>query len=184
MAFVCDTINWEQMKAAGVRFCIARATAGTAEDVTYLEWISQLQAHDIPHGSYHFLHPKANPVIQAQIFVDTRQPGVIGDWLDVEDSAQGRPTWDMVRLFVTEYERLTGIDIGIYTNAGTWQGSIQWYDPAFAERHPLWVASWRGDKPVLPRPWTSARIWQYGGEVLPGHVRPIDTNRLMQDVIY
>lgn len=189
MTYVTDTIDWDAMKAAGVQYVIVRASYGVVEDTTYLQWIPQIQTAGLVFGSYHFLTRRADPVLQAQRFLDTRLPGTIGptlgdgapsDWLDVERNGNDVPTWEQVRAFIAEHARVTGgAALGIYTNYDTWVNYIKYFDPEFAARHPLWVASWRNDRPLVPRPWQTALLWQYGATRLPGYARDIDVNRVM-----
>jgi len=181
--YIADTIDFKEMTTAGkVRGFVLRATIGLANDTTYSQWLPQVQEYT-SHGSYHFLYPDVNHAAQAKNFVDTRTPGRLGDWLDVETSELGIPTWPMVRDFVDQYFYLTRENIGIYTNVGTWEGEIKWYDPAFADLHPLWVANWDIAAPLIPRPWTSYKLWQYAAvSGLPGYTYVPGQNSKSVDV--
>ena len=182
-SYIADTIDFARMVSiGGIQGFICRATIGLREDESYAQWIPQIRAAGSIHGAYHFLYPGVPPVAQAQKFVQVRTPGWLGDWLDVENSTLGNVTWPMVRDFVAEYERLTGMNIGIYTNVGTWEGTVKWYVQEFAELHPLWVANWGVDEPAIPRPWTDWTGWQTGAKSVPGYTHVQYQNSMMVDV--
>jgi hypothetical protein len=54
---------------------------------------------------------------------------------------------------------------GIYTRPGWWHLHVG-RSPAWASRHPLWVADWNQKhlQPTIPTPWADigAEVWQIG----------------------
>ena len=187
---VTDTIDMDVITADGsVQGFIVRAAGGVTVDPLYDDWIALFNG--APHGNYHWLAPGLSAERQADVFLDTRTPGVLGDWLDVERNATiGVPTPEQVIQFDKRYKERTGMLPGIYTNFDTWQFYIKLFGPEFAKRK-LWIANHEASygslyKPLVPPPWdgndggvTNAVIkyWQYGMYATPGYSKgQLDNN--------
>lgn len=78
-----------------------------------------------------------------------------------------------------EVHRISGVRPGLYTYLFWWQAVSAGADTSWAVDYELWMAwyakGWPGggSKPKVPKPWSSARFWQFdgnGGLVLPNGV--------------
>lgn len=182
--------DWAQVKAAGVRFVIVKATQGTDRvDAQYERNRTELRANGIPFSAYHFAEPDTTPgdaVAEADHFVDTaRLDGRnLLPVLDLErhnDLSRRRLT-SWTKSWLARVEARLGVKPMIYTDRFFWQermGNSRW----FADNgYRLWIAHWTdGAQPILPaanwggRGWT---LWQYavqGG--LPGISGQVDRDR-------
>ena len=71
---------------------------------------------------------------------------------------------ERARRYVETLERYSGdACLLIYTGQWYWGGWLNY--PAWGAKHDLWIAAWTSAaRPVVPRPWTTWRIWQYAVE--------------------
>jgi lysozyme len=165
------TINWRQVRAAGVHFAIAKATeAQSWVDPQYVRNRQRADARGLLFGAYHFAQPDrtANDAIrEADHFVRTAQllPRHLVPVLDLEvHNGLGRKalvSW--TRTWLQRVESRLGVKPMIYTSPSFWierMGNSRW----FADNgYRLWIAHWRADTPRVPaanwggRGWT---IWQ------------------------
>jgi lysozyme len=158
------TINWTQVKAAGIEFAFARISDGTANPDAYFaaNW-KGMKAQGIVRGAYQFFRASVDPTAQANLVVTSLQQAgglLAGDLpvvMDIE-TADGQAettiesnmrTWLGV---VAAQTRLTPI---IYTSAGTYPVT----STAFAS-YPLWVANYGATCPSMPTGWSQWKFWQ------------------------
>ena len=165
--------NWAQVKQAGVKFAIAKATeAQTFHDPEYARNKAQAEANGIAFGAYHFARPDksaGDAVGEAHFF--SSFAALDGDnlipVLDLEDNgtlgARKLKRWTKAWLATVEAD--LGVKPMIYTSASFWNahmGNSRW----FADHgYRLWVAHWTANaQPAVPatnwggRSWT---VWQY-----------------------
>jgi lysozyme len=181
--------NWAQVKDAGVRFVIAKATQGTSwVDPEWARNRERLRANAIPFSAYHFAEPDATPgdaVAEADHFVNTARLDRrnLLPVLDLERHndmtvAQLR---EWVAAWLARVERRLGVKPMIYVSPSFWverMGNTTW----FADRgYRLWIAHWNVDTPTLPannwggRGWT---LWQYAVQCcVPGISGKVDRDR-------
>ena len=158
-------VDWVQVKASGNQFAFIKASEGTSIDPLYRLHVEAARREGIIVGSYHFFHPKADPVIQARTMIDATQGCFIGDLphvLDVElaDGLKvlGAQAADNVLKFLQFVESATGMTPIIYTAASFFLGE---QNPSAFARYPLWVANYGVSTPKLPAPWKDWKFWQY-----------------------
>lgn len=75
---------------------------------------------------------------------------------------------DWIHSFSKETLRLTGRHPALYTSTRWWR-TCTGNTPAFAAKHPLWLADWNNRAGPLPGGWHTRTVWQYADKGrLPG----------------
>jgi lysozyme len=169
-----ETIDWSQVKGAGIDFAYSRACYGSnpADDdgPVYVANHDGCKANGIPFGAYIFFLLTEDPVAQAQHFlsiIDGMQ-GQLRPMVDVEEgSGTTGSTYgniDALAAFNAAIKTGLGCDPVIYTNADTWDGAFGGTD-AFSG-HSLWVASFTGTpgNPTMPQGWSTYTVQQYSDQ--------------------
>jgi GH25 family lysozyme M1 (1,4-beta-N-acetylmuramidase) len=163
---------WDQVKADGIKFVIAKASEGSDKrDPQYASNKQQVEALGLPFTAYHFARPDTtvgDAVAEADNFVDAA--ALTGrnlvPVLDLEDNGglgkRKLVTW--TRDWLNEVQVRLGVKATIYTSPAFWAGSMG-NTPWFANNgYRLWVAHWGVNQPTVPaanwggRGWT---LWQY-----------------------
>lgn len=163
---------WSQVKAAGIRFVIAKATQGDDwVDPQYAGNRARLRGNRIPFSAYHYADPSTTPgdaVAEADHFVNTArlENRNLLPVLDLERhndlSTEVLAEW--ARTWLARVEERLRVRPMIYTSPAFWverMGDSTW----FADNgYRLWIAHWRVDSPTVPAAnwgghgWT---LWQY-----------------------
>lgn len=166
-------INFERMKAAGVRFTIIKASQGNWSDPAFqFNWPAVKDV--LPAHTYHFFDNRFHPKLQAEVYWNTvkiRPDGMF--WLDLEDRRAGDyKDFDAWFNFIEHLKRIsqgviTDERIGIYTALWYWRENTLTATPAelaYFKKFPLWYANYGevGSNPldpkfsdmVVPKPWT------------------------------
>ena len=187
--------RWSEVKAAGVRFVIAKATEGTAwVDPQYARNHARLKANNIPFSAYHFASPDATPgdaIAEANHFVDTAALGGrnLLPVLDLErhNDMPADFLHEWAKTWLARVEERLGVKPMIYTSPRFWverMADTRWFAD---EGYRLWIAHWNVDNPAVPaqgwggRGWT---LWQYavvGG--LDGISGKVDRDRYAGDTL-
>ncbi|WP_327085663.1 GH25 family lysozyme [Nonomuraea sp. NBC_01738] len=151
--------------ADGLAFGIAKASEGTGfTDKTFARNWSEIKRNGLVRGAYHFGRPGADPVRQADRFLDTvtKQGLEAGDLLildlEVTDGRSAKEVNAWAKRWLERVHDVTGVRALFYSS---------W---SFAQTHgdglgdyPLWVAHYGKEKGEVtaPEPWTSWAIHQY-----------------------
>ncbi len=164
--------KWALVKAAGVRFVIAKATQGTDwVDPQYSRNRTKLRANSLPFTAYHYAEPEATPgdaIAEADHFVDTARLNGrnLLPVLDLERDGGLTPDAlaEWVQTWLARVEARLGVKAMIYTNTPFWVERMG-DTPEFAEQgHRLWIRHLGAEAPTLPATnwgghgWT---IWQH-----------------------
>jgi lysozyme len=158
------TINWAQVKAAGLSFSIAKASEGTgiADPDFQANW-SGMKANGIVRGAYHFFHSSDSGATQADYFlqqVGTFAAGDLPPFLDWEVTDSGDSSATAIteaQNFINEIQARTGLTTIIYTDPGFWTGLG---NTTQFGAYPSWIANWGVTCPDMPSPWTNWLFWQ------------------------
>jgi GH25 family lysozyme M1 (1,4-beta-N-acetylmuramidase) len=200
------TIDWTQVKGAGVRFAFVQASRGNGldcdvvpdecgADAYYATNYAAARALKIRVGAYHraFIDPapdallRADARAEADIFlagVGSLRKGDLLPALDAETPFDGATpaqlqTW--ISTWLKRVRKRLGVRPIIYTNTTSWTAVGNTSKFARAGHH-LWVANWGVSKPSVPagnwarRGWS---IWQFTSSgKIPGISGRVDLNRL------
>ena len=181
-----SAIDWGAVAESEIRFCFIKATEGCG----YIDprfghnWQGAASA-GLLRGAYHFFHPSAPPVAQADSFIRTvgrLRPGDLPPVLDLEVPAAWAsiPPGDRAALAIQWLETVES-RLGITP--------IVYLSPAFATeilmgapalgRFPVWFAHYTAaSAPDVAKPWNSWTFWQYTGTgKAPGISLPLDLDR-------
>jgi GH25 family lysozyme M1 (1,4-beta-N-acetylmuramidase) len=181
-------IDWAQVKAAGKRFAIAKATEGIGfKDDRYDRNKANARVEGIAFGAYHFARPSnTEPVREADWFVDNSgyERGMIIPTLDLELTGGLGPNalTNWVKAWLQRVDERLGVKPMIYVSPSFWRSNMndsRWFaDNGYAI---LWVAHWGVSSPSVPgsnwggRSWT---FWQYTSDGrVPGIEGRVDLNR-------
>jgi len=160
------TINWTQVKAAGITYAWAKATEGTTiTDSEYSNNATNGVAAGVYMGAYHFAHPDDNgttagAIAEANHFLSVAQshivscelPPVLDYETDVSGSMTGAQQVAWVEAWMNTVQTATGITPIIYTN-----GSIaNEFTSALSSYCKLWIATNSGNSSTPPSAYDQA----------------------------
>ncbi|MBU1979408.1 MAG: glycoside hydrolase family 25 protein [Gammaproteobacteria bacterium] len=181
-------IDWSEAKRAGVKFAFIKATEFPdkkttlfIDDLLYRN-LQGVSANGIYWSAYHFFRTHIDPVIQAQVFVETvGQFTSLPPVLDLEAAGcKGEKLNLKVRAFLQEVERLTNRKPIIYTSGGFWRSYMMYEKRVHADwarEYPLWMAQYTTLWPTPLYPWAGWDFWQYSDKgKLPGFKTHMDLN--------
>jgi len=166
------TIDWVKAREDGISFAFIKATeGGTRVDPKAMSNLARCREAGIAPGMYHFYRHDVDPVVQAAHFLQNMGPHEEGDLppaIDVEAPGDGSgpltyPKTEAVHR-IGEVVRAVRAAIGrpplIYTYPSAWV-EVTNNSNAFADKYPLWIASYGVNTPKLVGGWTSYAVWQY-----------------------
>jgi GH25 family lysozyme M1 (1,4-beta-N-acetylmuramidase) len=169
-----STIDWTRVAAAGKKFAIVRASAGSlTADTRYAANRSGANAAGLPIAAYHYANPDTatnDALNEANWFLQNATPahGDLIPALDVEVtnglSVSAMQAW--VSTWLTRVSLVTGVKPMIYSSPNFWATSMgdtqQFADSGYTV---LWIAHWTSaSQPTVPgnnwggHGWT---FWQY-----------------------
>ncbi len=181
--FGVDVSHWEakidwQLAAPTVGFAYYKCTEGTRWfDVQFENNRQGCSLAGLPHAPYHYFHPLADPVQQANFFIETAGRSYKRYILDVEKPDRDPQIVLHIRSFLDRCHELTGIHPAIYTSAGYWNDFVH-PKPAWSSKYDLIVANYTVKRqPVLPIGWDDYKIWQFSDYFfIPGCTEACDGN--------
>lgn len=188
-------IDWERIKADGIRFAYIKATEGVGfVDPKMRAFAAGAQAAAIPHGFYHFARPDTRSGATTQTAIRDAQaeadsflavafprPGQLLPALDLETgSLVPRVLVRWTRAWLERVTERSGVTPLIYTYPAFW--SRMGNTTQFGS-YRLWIAHYGVASPRLPPGWKRHTIWQYtsSGSV-PGIPGRVDLDRLADGV--
>lgn len=173
-------VDWQKVKQSGQKFAYTKASEGnTITDAELLTNVRGSAAAGIPIGAYHFYRQAATPEQNAEQYLNAIR-GLelqLPPALDVEEETQAPVVEVAARLrkWLDIVQRETGRKPIIYTSYYYWKFTGQ---PNWSSEYDLWVAHYTSAPgPLLPKPWTTWRIWQYSDKgKIPGVTGDVDQN--------
>lgn len=169
MIYGVDVSNWQgsfNWTAQKIAFGFAKATEGTSfTDAQFARNWSQMRAHGLIRGAYHFGHPKNNAQAEADHFLSVVRARGLADGdllaLDLESHDDRSPAtvaaW--AATWCAYVQQQSGIRPLVYTFLSFARGG---YCSGLGA-YPLWIAdpSSAAGKPRIAGPWKSWSIHQY-----------------------
>lgn len=172
------SVNWAAVYAAGYRFVYVKATDGIRDiDPCLAKHMNGARAAGLVAGAYHFLSPALDPIAQARHFHDA--VSAVGDpmlppvldfeyplpeaWRD--HNVDGPSLCSKAATFVQVASPLFNRKLVVYTFPYFWRALP--VDDAnlhlLVQQCDLWIASYGGIVPDVPRPWGGWKWWQVSG---------------------
>jgi GH25 family lysozyme M1 (1,4-beta-N-acetylmuramidase) len=152
---------------------ITKATEGTTwTDDYYDDWQIEADELDFPFGSFHYWRAAYDAQVQAKHYHDVAtawQKPLYPPILDMEKKNNvgvltPRAASAHFQILVMETEQLWGEKPWIYCSYYSVKDLLG--NPSWLQNYPLWVASYRNDRPSIPVPWQTTatpqyHLWQY-----------------------
>ncbi|HXO21200.1 MAG TPA: GH25 family lysozyme [Thermoanaerobaculia bacterium] len=155
------TVNWPEVRQAGIEFAFAKATDGlTWTDPQFADNRPAMKAAGLLRGAYHFFEPADDAAQQAQFFLQTVQlaAGDLPPALDVETAASSAMAlWEGVETWLQTVAAATGVQPFLYVDPTF---ADEYEIPASLAAYPLWIAEYDVAQPTLPEGWSTWLIWQ------------------------
>lgn len=173
-------VDWTAVRDAGYRFAYVKCSEGVDNpDTAFGGHWRALRALDLPRGAYHFYVTEDDPRAQARFFASRLQgdAGTLPPVVDIEVVGHGTrgDMTDTLRVFLREFETLTGTRPMLYTGPSFWDSHLR---PVFGE-YPLWLAEYGVVMPKVPFGWTGWLLWQTAkDQVVPGVEKVADVSLL------
>jgi lysozyme len=171
-------IDFEKVKAAGIRYVFVRATEGiTYQDAFFKQNLDEAREAGLVIGAYHFYETDDDPVSQLNNFTSlvTLQAGDLPPVVDIEKLHDN----DQVDLTENIQIYLNGLERHYKTKPIIYSGKnfANKYITSFSD-YPLWLAEYQSLYPTLPQGWDKWTFWQYSqtGKV-DGISGDVDINR-------
>lgn len=171
-------IDFEKVKAAGIRYVFVRATEGiTYQDAFFKQNLQEAREAGLVIGAYHFYETDDDPVSQLNNFTSlvSLQAGDLPPVVDIEKLHDK----DQVDLTENIQTYLNGLERHYKTKPIIYSGKnfANKYITTFSD-YPLWLAEYQSLYPTLPQGWDKWTFWQYSqtGKV-DGISGDVDINR-------
>jgi lysozyme len=155
------TVNWQEVKQAGMKFAFAKATEGQSYvDSQFTNNWTNIKAAGLLRGAYHFFDAGVDGNSQAHHFLQTVQleandlPPVID--VEAAASANNAEILQEVQNWLDVVEGTLNRLPMIYTTASFWDSHL---NHNFG-KYPLWIAEYGVSEPKIPAGWTSWQFWQ------------------------
>ena len=176
-------VDWEKVKASGIRFVMLRASYGKGLDTRFKEHLAGVKAAGIPFGVYHFTTAVTPQEAEAEIdWLFTQLNGEKLDYpvaFDMEDEGNrytGMTKAERTAIAAAALARIEqhGYYAMLYTN-------LDWLtyklDAAALSAYDVWLAAWRKTRPAS----YAHGIWQYGGGPVDGIAGNVDLDIAYKD---
>lgn len=177
------TVDWSQVRAEGHHFAFVKATEGVdLKDPAFDGHWPALRQAGLLRGAYHFYVTEDDPEEMARFFIDNVElhPGDLAPVVDVELIGHGTKPGlsERLRTFLELLEAHYGVKPILYTSAEFWDEHVE---GDFSD-HPLWVAEYQVDEPVIPEGWDTWHLWQWKGDAeVPGVEKGADLTRVNRE---
>ena len=176
------TIDWQQVKDAGVVYAYIQISRSLTDlDAKFAYNWRRAKEVGILRGAYQRFQPDQDVLGQANVFLDrlgTPEDADLPPMLDVEDAGglTGPQIAMRVRQWMDRVEPVAGKKPLIYTGFYFWRDTVGGAD---LSAHPLWIANYGTDCPLVPAAWTRWTLHQYSSTArIPGITEnTVDVNR-------
>jgi lysozyme len=158
-------IDWNLVADDGIRFAIIRVNHGLDDiDERFAYNWAEARRVGVIRGAYQYFLPDEDPIEQAELLLSLMgplEPDDLPPVIDVEEAAGQSPETirQAIHLWSDTVEAAIGRKPFIYTAKYFWQDGVGAPDD-FLD-HPLWVANYNVDCPLIADPWPRWNIWQY-----------------------
>lgn len=173
-----ETIDWPKVATNDLEFAFVKATeGGTHVDETFRHNWTAIAETAIRRGAYHYYKPGVDAQLQANNFlshVGELQPGDLPPVLDIEERGTLSATAFLAHIqqWLDLVEKRYGVRPIIYTGQKFYNRYLAGHFPS----HPMWIARYKAEIPLLADGRTFA-FWQFTDSGrLSGISQPVDIN--------
>ena len=154
------TIDWQKVKAAGIRFAYLKATQGASfVDPKLFDNYTGAKAAGIPIGLYHvFVANTGSEQLRNWRKAQSLYMPQLPCWLDIEPGAVSEETGQQVTDMLQGF--LAGHDM-VYCSPATGDQLFSWEQEISDRDYGLAVAHYGVPEPRIPKPWTTFQFWQH-----------------------
>ena len=182
------TINYNQVKKAGIDFVYIKATEGTYYKDRYLEQnYNNAKANGLKVGFYHYVRANNTESAkkEAEFFskaienmeVDCRLAMDFEDFGNLSTSQVNEISF----AFLKHLYKLTGIKEVVYSNT---YSARTYFSKDLANQYPLWVANYGVDEPYDNGKWDNWIGFQYTSKgIVPGISGYVDRNKFTKEIL-
>ncbi len=158
------TIDWDAVKASGVRFAFMRVSDGvhTYDDQFDRNW-AEARRVGIYRGVYQFFRASQDPIAQADLLLEHMgplEPDDLPPVIDVEgdDGASLDDVQHHIRAWIEHVQAATGRRPIVYSGLYSWPSATGSLD---VRPSVLWIPQYGPTCPNIPGPWTRWEIFQH-----------------------
>ena len=158
-----ETIDWQRVHRAGIRFAFIRLSDGAAQrDPRFATNWAEARRAGMVRGAYQYFRPDQGIAAQADLMIAAmrdRQHDDLPPVIDVEvDGGLAAPiVAARARAWVDRVRAGLGVEPIVYTGGDLWRNG----GAEMLASQPLWVAHYTQGCPTLPSPWTRWTFWQH-----------------------
>ena len=177
VSYYQETIDWQRVKRAGIKFAFIRLSDGaTLRDTMFdTNWVEAERA-GIIRGAYQFFRPDENVDAQADLMIAAMAhlghddlPPVID--VEVDGGLAPAEVAKRATRWIDRVRDKLGVEPIVYTGNDMWKSGGS--DPLGTQA--LWLAHYTQGCPMVPPPWTHWTFWQHTDRgAVPGIDGPVD----------
>jgi lysozyme len=163
VSYYQETIDWQRVRRAGIRFAFIRLSDGAAlRDARFaINWDESRRA-GLVRGAYLFFRPDQSVAAQADLMIAAmrdRQHDDLPPAIDIEvDGGLATPiVAARARAWIDRVRAGLGVEPIVYTGSDLWRNG----GAELLASQPLWVAHYTQSCPTLPSAWTGWTFWQH-----------------------
>lgn len=177
VSYYQETIDWQRVRRAGIRFAFIRLSDGAAQrDSRFATNWTEAKRAGLVRGAYQFFRPDQSVDAQADLMIAAmagREPTDLPPVIDVEVDAglDASTVAERAQAWIDRVRDRLGVEPIVYTGGDLWRnGGADRLGP-----QPLWIAHYTQGCPNLPQPWTRWTFWQHTDRgAVPGIEGPVD----------
>jgi lysozyme len=177
VSYYQQTIDWQRVRRAGIRFAFIRVSDGTTlrDPMFATNWV-EAQRAGLVRGAYQYFRPDQDITAQADLVIAAMHDRTRDDLppvIDIEIDG-GLPPQVLAARALTWIERVRsrlGVEPIVYTGNDLWRNG----GAELLATQSLWIAHYTQSCPMLPAPWTRWTFWQHTDRgAVPGIEGPVD----------
>jgi lysozyme len=177
VSYYQETIDWQRVRRAGIRFAFIRLSDGVAvRDPRFATNWAEARRAGVVRGAYQYFHPDQSVTAQADLMIAAmhdRNPDDLPPVIDIEIDA-GLPAPVVAaraQAWIDRVRTTLGVEPIVYTGSDLWRNG----GAGALAAQPLWLAHYTQGCPTLPAPWTHWTFWQHTERgAIPGIEGPVD----------
>jgi lysozyme len=177
VSYYQETIDWQRVQRAGIRFAFIRLSDGTTnrDSMFATNWAESKRA-GLVRGAYQYFRPDQSATAQADLMIAAMRDRTHDDLppvIDIEiDAGLTAPVVAArAQAWIDRVRAKLSVEPIVYTGSDLWRNG----GADSLATQPLWLAHYTQGCPTLPAPWTHWTFWQHTERgAIPGIEGPVD----------